>query len=80
MNGLDFEADAPVVSQEELYRLTRYVRGQLCGRVQQFHLAVRNGGLVLSGIARNYYAKQLAQHAVMAATRLPIRANEIEVL
>jgi hypothetical protein len=35
--------------------------------------------LVLQGQAHTYYAKQLAQHALLEATRLPIRANEIEV-
>jgi hypothetical protein len=34
---------------------------------------------VLRGRARTYYAKQLAQHAVMQATALPILRNEIEV-
>jgi hypothetical protein len=35
--------------------------------------------LVLCGHAHTYYAKQLAQHAVMEASSLPIRANEIDV-
>jgi len=38
-----------------------------------------NGELILRGRTRTYYAKQLAQQAVMEATALPIRANEIEV-
>jgi len=33
----------------------------------------------LRGRAKTYYAKQLAQHAVMEATDLPVLANEIEV-
>jgi hypothetical protein len=41
---------------------------------------VRGCGLVLTGQASTYYAKQLAQHAVMEATALPILANEIDVL
>jgi hypothetical protein len=40
---------------------------------------VRDGGLVLRGRAHTYYAKQLAQHAVMDNHPLPILANEIEV-
>jgi hypothetical protein len=36
-------------------------------------------GLVLRGRAQTFYTKQLAQHAVMRATALPILANEIEV-
>jgi hypothetical protein len=51
----------------------------LQGRIHDFWLMVRGHGLVLQGRARTYYAKQLAQHAVMEAAALPILANEIEV-
>jgi hypothetical protein len=40
---------------------------------------LRGGGLILRGLTTTYYAKQLAQHAVMEATAIPIVANEIEV-
>ena len=50
------------------------------GLVRDFQVVLRHQGLVLRGHAHTYYSKQLAQHAVMAATSLPIRANEIEVL
>jgi hypothetical protein len=52
---------------------------RLSGQVHEFRLVVGAGGLVLRGRARTYYAKQLAQHAVMEATGLPILANKIEV-
>ena len=52
---------------------------RLGGRVHQFRLVFGAGGLVLRGRARTYYAKQLAQHAVMEATGFPILANKIEV-
>ena len=39
----------------------------------------QDNGLILQGYAFTYYAKQLAQHAIMQATRLPILANDIEV-
>jgi hypothetical protein len=57
-------------------------RIQCClnSRVRDFRLFVRDGGLVLQGRSFTYYAKQLAQHMVMAAIDLPICANEIEVL
>jgi hypothetical protein len=38
-----------------------------------------DGGVILRGHSQTYYAKQLAQQAVMEATRLRILANEIEV-
>ena len=55
------------------------VQSRLSGRVQQFRLVVRDGGLVLTGHARTNYGKRLAQNAVMEATALPIVANEIDV-
>jgi osmotically-inducible protein OsmY len=48
-------------------------------QVYDFRLVVMEGELILRGRARTYYAKQLAQHAVMKVTRVPIRANEIQV-
>ena len=64
---------------EELAELEQHLRSQLTGLLGDFQLVVRDAGLVLRGHARTYYAKQRAQHAVMEATSLPIRANEIEV-
>ena len=67
----------PGFSEMEL--LETRVQSRLNGRVRHCRLVLREGGLVLMGHSRTYYAKQLAQHAVMEATRLPIVANEIEV-
>jgi hypothetical protein len=33
----------------------------------------------MNGQVHTYYTKQLVQHAVMEASSLPIRANEMEV-
>lgn len=63
----------------EMEQLETHVQSRLSGRVQHFRLVVRGCGLVLRGHTRTYYAKQLAQHAVMEATTLPIVANEIDV-
>lgn len=59
--------------------LEAHVQCRLRSRVLDFHLIVQSGGLILKGHSRTYYAKQLAQHAVMEATDLPILINEIEV-
>jgi hypothetical protein len=59
--------------------LETQVRCRLSGRVRDLQLLRQENGLVLKGHCRTYYAKQLAQHAVMEATELPILANEIEV-
>ena len=63
-----------------LDELEARVKCRIGGRVLHFHLDWCESGLVLRGHSLTYYAKQLAQHAVMAATKLPILANEIEVL
>ncbi len=56
------------------------VQAKLRGRIHNLRVLFYECGIVLQGFARTYYAKQLAQHAVMAETRLPILANNIEVL
>lgn len=63
----------------EVERLANQVQARLGGRVRDLRLVLQDHGLVLRGRAPTYHAKQLAQHAVMTATRLPILANEIEV-
>ena len=66
-------------SDECLARTEEHVRRRLTGLVRDFELVLFEQGLVLRGHARTYYAKQLAQHAVMEATSLAVRANEMEV-
>lgn len=60
-------------------RLEAHVQSRLCGHVRDLRLSVQDYGVVLQGRARTYYAKQLAQQAVMEATELPVLANQIEV-
>ncbi|HZZ77355.1 MAG TPA: hypothetical protein VFE62_02490 [Gemmataceae bacterium] len=67
-------------SSDRLDVLENRVQGYLCGRVQDLQLYQRDHGIVLQGFARTYYAKQLAQHAVMRETDAPILANEIKIL
>jgi hypothetical protein len=63
----------------EIDRLAAETRARLRGRVTGLRIEVRDGGVVLRGTAGSFYAKQLAQHAVMTGTALPIVRNEIEV-
>lgn len=65
---------------ESLFLIEEQIRCRLAGRVRAFQLVAHPDGLILRGGARTYYAKQLAQQAVMEMTRTPILANEIEVL
>jgi hypothetical protein len=73
------QAQTATVTRETLARIEVHVRCRLTGLVRDFQLLLRDQGLVLRGHAHTYYAKQLAQHAVMEASSLPIRANEMEV-
>jgi hypothetical protein len=73
MNRVDLPATA------DLEQLELRLQGKLGGRIHRLQLLLRDCGLVLRGLAHTYHAKQLAQHAVMMETNLPILANEIDV-
>jgi len=73
------DVDVDFASQDEIDRIAGIVRRRLNGRVRGFRLLLQDDGLILQGYAFSYYAKQLAQHAIMQTTRIPILANEIEV-
>jgi CheY-like chemotaxis protein len=49
-------------------------------RVRGLRVEVHAGRLVLRGRTTSFHVKQLAQHAAMALTELPLEANEIEVV
>jgi len=66
--------------RDELAQLEAEIQGRLRHYVRDFRMTIRDGGLVLYGLTRTYYGKQLAQHGVMERSRLPIRANNIDVL
>jgi hypothetical protein len=73
------EEDIDFGQQDGIDNLKGNVRRQLNGKVRDFRLLLQDNGLILQGYAFTHYVKQLAQHAIMQATRLPILANEIEV-
>jgi hypothetical protein len=70
---------SPPALPAEVERLETLVQSRLYGRVRHFRVVVRGGGVILMGQSRTYYAKQLAQQAVLEASALPILANEIQV-
>ena len=59
--------------------IEQVVRDRLSGWVHDFHVVVRERGIVLMGSTRSYYARQLVQHAALSASLLPLLANEIRV-
>ena len=67
-----------VTSQRE-EDLELLLHSRLGSRIRELRVVLRPNGIVLQGYATTYHAKQLAQHAVMEATRLPLLANDIEV-
>jgi hypothetical protein len=79
MNALICEPSSFFSPAADIQQLEASVRHRLSGRVRDLQVVSRENGLVLRGHSHTYYAKQLAQHAVMEATELPILANEIEV-
>jgi hypothetical protein len=72
-------ANAAEPLEIDLDALEAHVYSQLHGRVRDLRLVAGEDGLRLRGCTHSYYVKQLAQHAVMQATRIRIVANEIEV-
>jgi hypothetical protein len=79
MNTLTCDTCVGFSRATEIEQLEISVRSRLRGRVFGLRVLSRDNGVVLKGNSRSYYAKQLAQHAVMQATELPILANEIQV-
>ena len=59
--------------------LENRLQARLNGRVRGLRILIHSRGIVVRGFAHTYYAKQIAQHAIMAETSMPIVANEIEV-
>ena len=79
MNQDDLSECLDPDAKSALDHLESRLQVRLGGRVRDFRLHLQGDGVVLRGFARTYHAKQLAQHAVMAETQVPILANEIEV-
>lgn len=79
MTSLNSARTIDLAMQKKIDELEGRLQAQLGGRIRDLNLLVRDDGLILRGFTRTYYAKQLAQHAVMGEVDLPIVANEIEV-
>ncbi len=77
---LELAESVCILAVEDINRLWAHLLSQLAGRLHDFNLRLEGSGLVLEGQARSYHARQLAQHAVMRATALPVLRNGIEVI
>lgn len=67
------------VAAQDIETLEGQIQSLLGNRVRDLRLLWTEKGWILQGVSQTYYAKQLAQHAVLAAAGLPLWANEIEV-
>jgi hypothetical protein len=61
-------------------RLEHFVQQRTSGMVQHLRVRVHQAEVVLTGLARNYYTKQLATHAVLDEIRDVMLTNDIEVV
>ncbi len=61
--------------------LEQEVKTRLEGRVQDFRIQLGKRGFILTGKAKTYYAKQLAQHhaSTLAPASSFVEGNDIEV-
>ena len=60
-------------------RVESLLRDRLSRRIWDLRVVIEEGGVVLQGFTFSYHCKQLAQHVIMQALGLKIRANQIEV-
>jgi hypothetical protein len=79
MKGQSTESNKELTTANGAAELEARIQCRLGGHIREFQLVAVENGLILRGRAHTYYAKQLAQHAVMEAIELRIVANEIEV-
>jgi hypothetical protein len=79
MNLSTSELKTDPLVPETLQRIEELVLRELRGRLVHLQILFRGDGIVLQGKVGSFYVKQLALHAVMKVTSLPIRGNEIAV-
>jgi hypothetical protein len=79
MTGQSSKLSIDITTANGVTEVETRVQYRLDGLIRHFRLVIVKKGAILRGQARTYYAKQLAQHAVMEAG-IPILANQIDVL
>lgn len=73
--------NADILSQQQSQetQLECLMHRRLGNRIRDLRVVLYPTGLVIQGQTKTYHAKQLAQHAAMDLSTLPILANDIEV-
>ena len=70
----------PLANDDELVqRVMEWLKTRLTNPVSNFRLSRRDDGLILRGVVRTYYAKQIVQEVVMDASGQVVLANDIQV-
>jgi hypothetical protein len=67
------------ITLTKLEALQGLLKCQLCGRVRDLRVVLREGRVALQGVAISYYAKLLAQHLALHTLETIVLVNEIEV-
>ena len=64
---------------ELVQRVVARLQCRLGNQVRDFQMSARADGLILRGVVKTYYAKQMVQEAVMDASGQVVLANDIQV-
>ncbi len=72
-------SESPQFHFDNLHDMETRIRVEFSGRILNFFIEQMYDGLLLHGQTNTYHRKQQVQHAVMEATEIPIRANNIVV-
>ena len=79
-SGRRSSSEWPLAQDDELVqRVNNRLGGRFGNPVSNFQLWRREDGLVLRGVVKTYYAKQLVQEVVMGTSGQLVLANDIEV-
>lgn len=79
-SGRHSSSEWPLAHDDELVqRVNDRLGGRFGNPVSNFQLWRREDGLVLRGVVKTYYAKQLVQEIVMGTSGQLVLANDIEV-
>ena len=68
-----------VAGSSFVQELNTRVRHEVGSRVRGLEVSLRDGGLVLTGWAQSYHAKQVAQQCLLRVATIPLLSNDIEV-
>jgi hypothetical protein len=69
-----------IPSSARLSELEQHVQARLGNRLRDFHIVPAKCGLILKGCTTTYYAKQLAQQAILEFGGQTILSNDILVI